>query len=316
MSEIIVSQNETNNWYFGNNAGLNFNNGRLNIQTDGNMNTIAGCSSISDINGDLLFYTNGASVWNKNHVIMDNGNDLAGDTNNTQTSIIIPKPNNQNIYYIFTTRQQPSSSPFFTPGVFYSEIEFSNQFPLGKVTIKNVRLTQSSTERITAIHDASNNAIKVIAFGSESAQLGTPMDTFYIFNVTENGIIRTPIISKQQATVSSAGAMKISPNDKIIAMADYESRNIYIYNFDVETTTISLDKALMADLFFTPIKPYGIEFSQDSNTLYFSGKNLPSTSYLIKFGLILPDSDEGRIVVATSTQYDFGSLQLASNGRI
>ena len=100
MSEIIVSQNETNNWYFGNNAGLNFNNGRLNIQTDGNMNTIAGCSSISDINGDLLFYTNGASVWNKNHVIMDNGNDLAGDTNNTQTSIIIPKPNNQNIYYI------------------------------------------------------------------------------------------------------------------------------------------------------------------------------------------------------------------------
>ena len=72
----------------------------------------------------------------------------------------------------------------------------------------------------------------------------------------------------------------------------------------------------MADLFFTPIKPYGIEFSQDSNTLYFSGKNLPSTSYLIKFGLILPDSDEGRIVVATSTQYDFGSLQLASNGKI
>ena len=113
--------------------------------------------------------------------------------------------------------------------VYNSEIEFSNQFPLGKVTIKNVRLTQSSTERITAIHDASNNAIKVITFGSESAQLGTPMDTFYIFNVTENGIIRTPIISKQQATVSSAGAMKISPNGKIIAMADYESRNIYIY---------------------------------------------------------------------------------------
>lgn len=316
VSEIIVSQNETNNWYFGNNSGLNFNNGRLNILTDGNMNTIAGCSSISDINGDLLFYTNGASVWNKNHAIMDNGNDLSGDTNNTQTAIIIPKPNNQNIYYIFTTRQQPSSSQFFTPGVFYSEIEFSNQFPLGKVAIKNIRLTQSSTERITAIHDASNNAIKVIAFGSDSAQLGTPMATFFVFNVTENGVIRTPSISKQQATVSAAGAMKISPNGKIIAMADYESRNIYLYNFDVSTTMISLDKGFMADLFFTPIKPYGIEFSQDSNTLYFSGKNLPNTSYLIKFGLTLPDSDEGRIVVATSTQYDFGSLQLASNGRI
>lgn len=316
VSEIIVSQNDTNNWYFGNKSGLNFNNGRLNILTDGNMNTIAGCSSISDINGNLLFYTNGASVWNKNHIIMDNGTNLAGDSNNTQTSIIIPKPNNPNIYYIFTTRQLPSSSPFFTPGVFYSEIEFSNQFPLGKVTIKNIRLTQSSTERITAIHDPSNNAFKVITFGSETAQLGTPMDTFYIFNVTETGIVRTPIISKQQATVSSIGAMKISPNGKIIAIADYESRYIYLYNFDIASTTISLDKGFMGDLFFTPIKPYGIEFSQDSNTLYFSGKNLPSNSYLIKFGLTLPDSDEGRIVVATSTQYDFGSLQLASNGKI
>ncbi len=316
ISEIIVSQNETVNWYFGNNSGLNFNNGRLNILTDGDMNTLAGCSSISDISGNLLFYTNGASVWNKNHIIMDNGNNLAGDTNNTQTSIIIPKPNNENIYYIFTTRQQPSSTPFFTSGVFYSEIEFSNQFPLGKVTIKNIRLTQSSTERITAIHDATNNAFKVIAFGSESAQLGTPMDTFFIFDVTTNGLIRTPTISKQQATVSSVGAMKISPNGKIIAMADYESRNIYLYNFDITTTTITLDKGFMADLFFTPIKPYGIEFSQDSNTLYFSGKNLPNTSYLIKFGLTLPDSDEGRIIVATSTQYDFGSLQLANNGKI
>lgn len=316
VSEFIISQNETNNWYFGNTSGLNFNNGRLNVLTDGAMNTIAGCSSISDVNGNLLFYTNGATVWNKNHVIMDNGSNLAGDSNNTQTSIIIPKPNNPNIYYIFTTRQQPSSSPFFSPGVFYSEIEFSNQFGLGKVTIKNIRLTQSSTQRITAIHDPSNNAIKVITFGSESAQLGTPMDTFYIFNVTENGIIRTPFISKQQATVSSAGAMKISPNGKIIALADFESRYVYLYNFDIATTTISLDKGFMGDLFFTPIKPYGIEFSQDSNTLYFSGKNLPNTSYLIKFGLTLPDSDEGRIVVATSTQYDFGSLQLASNGKI
>ncbi len=316
VTGIIVSQNETNNWYFGNKSGLSFNNGKLNVLTDGNMNTIAGCSSISDMNGNLLFYTNGASVWNKNHLLMDNGTNLAGDTNNTQTSIIVPKPNNENIFYVFTTRQQPSISPFFTPGVFYSEIEFSTTFPLGKVTIKNIRLTQSSTERITAIHNATTNTINVIAFGSESAQLGTAMDTFFIFNVTENGVIRTPTLSKQQTTVSSAGAMKISPDGQKIAVADYESRTIYLYNFDVETSTITFDKGLLADLFFTPIKPYGVEFSPDSNTLYFSGKNAPNTSYIIKFGFKMPDSDEGKIIVATSSDYDFGSLQLATNGKI
>jgi hypothetical protein len=73
------------------------------------METPAGCSSISDKNGALLFYTNGQTVWNKNHEIMDNGSNLSGDPNNTQSSIIIPKPNDENTYYIFGTRETSST---------------------------------------------------------------------------------------------------------------------------------------------------------------------------------------------------------------
>lgn len=59
---LSMGQNETNNWYFGDQAGLNFSNNSLSILTDGAMDTPAGCATISDSNGELLFYTNGQSV--------------------------------------------------------------------------------------------------------------------------------------------------------------------------------------------------------------------------------------------------------------
>ena len=62
FSGTILAQIETNNWYFGKNAGINFNNNQVTLLTDGLMNTHAGCSSFSDKDGALLFYTNGQTV--------------------------------------------------------------------------------------------------------------------------------------------------------------------------------------------------------------------------------------------------------------
>ena len=142
QSSNIFAQIETSNWYFGDKAGLDFNNGVLAIHPDGEMSTPAGCSSISDKNGELLFYTNGLTVWNKNHEIMLGGDELITDVNNVQTTIIVPKPNNDHVYYIFTTRETITTTPFaMGPGLFYTEVMFSNEFPLGTVsqTHKNVR---------------------------------------------------------------------------------------------------------------------------------------------------------------------------------
>lgn len=75
------AQGEASNWYFGQNAGLKFMpNGTVIPLSDGQLNTEEGCSSISDTNGNLLFYTDGKTVWDKNHIIMPNGTDLFGDS--------------------------------------------------------------------------------------------------------------------------------------------------------------------------------------------------------------------------------------------
>ena len=63
----VFSQKQANIWYFGKNAGLDFNSGTAIPLTDGAMNTWEGCASIADPNGNLLFYTDGITVWNKNH---------------------------------------------------------------------------------------------------------------------------------------------------------------------------------------------------------------------------------------------------------
>ncbi|MCH4553633.1 T9SS type B sorting domain-containing protein [Aestuariibaculum lutulentum] len=312
----MISQNETDNWYFGDNAGLNFGNIKHLVLNDGAMTTPAGCSSISNKNGELLFYTNGQTVWNKNHEIMSNGINLAGDINNTQSTIIVPKPSDPNTYYIFTTRENPTSTPLVTSGLFFSTVKFTVQNPLGEITSKNSRLTTTITQRITAIHDAITNTIKVITFGSESTQNNAPKDTFFIFTVTSNGVNKTPVKTQERTIVSSAGAMKISPDGKIIALADFDGNFIYLYNFDITTSEVKYYNTINPNLLMDPLNPYGVEFSQDSKILYFTGNNAYNRSFLYKFLLYEPSIFNSKKLVSTTTEYSYGDLQLAKNGKI
>ena len=107
-TSLAFSQQEASVWYFGQNAGLKFNpDGSVNSLGDGKLNTSEGCASIANSNGDLLFYSDGRTVWDKNHVVMPNGDylngtGLFGDISSTRSAIIVPKPGSPNLYYIFT----------------------------------------------------------------------------------------------------------------------------------------------------------------------------------------------------------------------
>ena len=106
LSLILLSlksytQNEAANWFFGEQAGINFNNSSPVSILGGELETDEGCSTISDKFGNLLFYSDGITVWNKNHLIMPNGHGLLGDFSSTQSALIVPKPNSNHIFYLF-----------------------------------------------------------------------------------------------------------------------------------------------------------------------------------------------------------------------
>ena len=113
--------NTSNNWYFGDRAGLDFNTSPPTVLTDGQLDTQEGVATISDNNGALLFYTDGVTVWDQTHQIMPGANGvLNGHFSSTQSSIIIPNIGNNHLYYIFTTDELGGSD-----GLAYTTIDMS-----------------------------------------------------------------------------------------------------------------------------------------------------------------------------------------------
>ncbi len=85
-----LAQGEGNNWYFGTYAGLTFNTNPPSLLNDGRLVTTEGCASVSDKNGNLIFYTDGSNVYGSNHLLMPNGTGLYGNPSSTQSFCCMP----------------------------------------------------------------------------------------------------------------------------------------------------------------------------------------------------------------------------------
>ena len=147
----LSAQKHFNNWYFGGKAGLTFNTrtGEPEAVVDGQLVSLEGCSSISDNNGNLLFYTNGVTIWNNKHEIMKNGYELFGHSSTSQSALIVPKPGNNTYYYIFTIFH--IKNPEQSKGFNYSVVDISLDSNNGEVVEKNIPLLEWTTERMTGV---------------------------------------------------------------------------------------------------------------------------------------------------------------------
>lgn len=111
----LSAQNEATVWYFGNQAGLNFSTSPPTVLANSSMSVQEGCAVISDGAGNLLFYSDGMTIWDKTHSIMSNGSGLAGyntpalDGTSSQGCIILPSPSNNNTY-LFLLQKHPRAA--------------------------------------------------------------------------------------------------------------------------------------------------------------------------------------------------------------
>ncbi len=147
---LLSAQNQ--NWYFGFNAGLSFNSTTPTPLTNGQLNSYEGCAVISNSKGNLLFYSDGQQVWNRNHSIMFNGTGLHGHVSTTQGALIVPDPGDTNKYYLFTLDQLGSGN-----GLKYSIVDMSLQSGNGAVTSKNTIVHFNVTEKLSAIQRCDGN---------------------------------------------------------------------------------------------------------------------------------------------------------------
>ena len=269
-------QGENNIWYFGYYAGLDFNSGIPVPLTNGQMNQWEGVATISDSAGNLLFYTDGMTVWNRNHQVMPNGIGLAGDNSSTQSATIVQVPGSSTQYYIFTVPPNSSTGNFC-----FSIVDITLDSGFGDVTTKNYILHSSSSEKCIALYKTGTSDVWVIAHSTDTI--------FYSYLVTPTGI-NPPVLSSNQlyTCAYNVGYMKASPRGNKNASAIYcaTTSNFALYDFDCSSGIVSNEMVISVG---NPGGIYGIEFSPDGTKLYVVPWMVTggSTTYILQYDITL-----------------------------
>ncbi|MCK7591574.1 T9SS type B sorting domain-containing protein [Subsaxibacter sp. CAU 1640] len=319
-SFYALSQNQAANWYFGYGAALQFDLGANTLTSinGGALSTNEGCASISDVFGNLLFYTDGSFVWNRNNNIMTNGSGLFGDPSSTQSAIIVPKPNDPDIYYVFTVDNALNGSNF---GLNYSIIDMTLSGGLGSVTNKNINLLDNCSEKISAVlKDCITKSIWVLTYASQNGST-TNYNSFYAYEVSDTGVNPVPVVTtfNNMTTQEARGYLKLSPDGEKLACANMGS-GMFLFDFDANTGIVSSQQQLTINT--ASNSAYGVEFSPNSQFLYVnssndqqSGSPAAHASTLSQFDLTAPNISASRITIDQQQLYR-GGLQLGPDGRI
>ena len=316
ISATIFAQSSTAEiWYFGDAAGLNFNSGDPVALEDSNMEGFEGCATICNNEGEVLFYTNGKTVWRADHQVMTNGTSLAGSDNAIQSSLIVPTPNlDDNLYYLFTVDTEIDGA---YQGFSYSIVDMDGFLGWGEVTDeKNIPLWDNPVyESLTAVDHA--NGIDVWILTQER-------DTwiYEAYLLTVDGISTVPVQSDVSIVqpLGFQGCLKASPDGLKVASTYSGSRKAEIMDFDTYTGLLSnpVDLELVQDnSVLGDWAPYSCEFSPDGFRFYLSHLDYGP---IIQYDLTQDDIPATRTPIGldlgTSNNIPYSTLQLGPNGKI
>jgi len=299
----VNAQKQGNIWYFGNKAGVDFKNGDPVAITNSELNTFEGSSVLCDTSGNLLFYTDGSTVYNKAHQIMQNGTGLFGNNSSCQSACIVPNPGNKNLYYIFTVGV--GNSP---EGLCYSIVDISSNGGLGEVTsTKNVQLYNAAHEKLSAVGHPNGKEFWVMIQRKNSNQ-------YLTFHITQSGLNSTPVISSGGPNSNGWYTIKANLQANKVATTGGANGNITLFDFDVNTGIMSNPIAL-------PMQGgenYGVDFSPNGEVLYATNYVGPIVLYQwnLSAGGEMAIRNSRITIVTNSGSDEMGQVQLGPNGKI
>ncbi len=271
VKEYEVENQTYNVWYFGNNAGLDFNTlydpdgetGEVTGIGDGTLDAPEAVAAVSDGNGDILFYTDGETMVfvtkdpntgdNIHQPIPVAGNDLGGDPASSQV-IMVQVPDTDGMYYVFTTTAVENGGYELR----YSVVDLKAQ----AVVSANNLLFAKSTESIAIFGGQGSNAVLVAhEYGNNN---------FRAYPISAQGIGQ-PVISSEGSVSAlnspedGRGYMKfggISSDSTSTVLAVPFGDKVEIFDFDLTTLEIT---GLRSTVDFTGRGfPYGVEFQGDT----------------------------------------------------
>ncbi|MAB55943.1 MAG: hypothetical protein CL524_00155 [Aequorivita sp.] len=345
----IYGQRENDTWVFGQNKWIFDQNNSFSFSTLNNFISKYSTASISDrSSGQLLFFTNGIKIFDKNGNMMSNGNYLAGippgtntmldmfyevegycggGTGTNQGTLILPKVGSATNYLVFTNiatsfnecEAGAGYSEYFSFGIQYAEVNMSSA--LGNVISKNNVVLSNTTGAMTSTlgHDETYYWL-----------VTNYQNSFYAYKVDSNGInMNNPTISS--FSDASYANLKISPDGTYILGSDRHGigADRILYDFNNSTGQVSnpLDFTSNNIYYSNPLgSKSSAEFSEDSNIIYFSISDFTIGGHIIRKGGIAMYNISTQELAGLTFQNNFSfpliddhhriNLQRAKNGKI
>ncbi len=310
----IFAQKESFNWYFGDRGAITFDTPALvpKSLSDSKLSTLEGCASISSPEGKLLFYTDGISIWNKFHNVINPTEPMMGHYSSTQSAIIVKKPGVNSLYYIFST----DAAEYINPpndGLHFTVVDVVANDSTMSVVELNTLLKKPMTEKITYTYHKNKTDFWIIAHESQT-------NSFFSYLLTKDGIVDTVQSSfgsvHDGQFIYSIGYMKVSPKQNMISLAVYadklDTSFVEIFHFDNFTGEIS--DPVKINLYGK--RPYGIEFSPNSKYLYVGETSTLITQYDVR-ELNYSKIINSKVTINTNIEVgQIGALQSAPDGKI
>lgn len=303
-------------------------------------------ASVCDEEGQLLFYTNGNMVWNRNHTIMPNAHWIppnsgpvspyvAGSTTHTgtygtgQNSVIIPVINEPNRYYVFSLSK-------FDPQqdgrkLYYSVVDMNLDNGLGDIVPdhKAIPIGNGSPilndQLMTAIRGDDCNIWLVVM---EPMQM-----RFLAYNITADGIDPNPVVSPANNIFTFFGPMPIelivSPDRQKIIMPSYvggmvSTAKATLFDFNPATGVVGNNPlSLISGGYGVACK--GAAFSPDNSKVYiittdpYDGIYYYNPHHIVQFDISLPttaDILDSRYDYSLCSFFESCNIRLGPDGKI
>lgn len=265
---FCFAQKQNHQWRFGAQGGISFLTSPPSFVPGAQLITGEGSASVADpATGELLFYTDGVSVWNAQNQLMPNGTGLLGGDqtllSSTTAAVIIPRPGSQTLYYIVTIDEQSSSN-----GVRYNLVDMALAGGLGDIVAgqKNLPLFQTGSEKLEVVPAANGQDFWLITKDN-------PGNSFYAFLLTAAGFQTTPVVSTIGGTQGNgAGHLKVNRQFNKLACGSLFDGTMELFDFNNATGEITGVIAWDLDSVMLAVSPliYGVEFSPSGQFLYIS----------------------------------------------
>ena len=263
------------NWYFGDGNIHNFNTG---VTSNSNTyDSYEGISSVSDDQGNLLFYTNGRNLWDASGNLTSSalleGNEggatgLVGSA--SQGVITIRHPFSPDDYYVLTTDDALGT----TLGLNYVIVGKDGQVKSGPTRLGGFR----TTEGIAAtLHKNGVDVWVTVQSSNVRFDIHKSKSNYYTYLLTCDGFSSVPIISKTEIPGifgdKERGGLDFSPDGSKFVQGHpdfwpHSEKEITIYDFD------NLTGKITNHIHISPVSsgenPYDITFSPDGQMVYFT----------------------------------------------